>query len=64
VEGEGVFCVCRNLGIGLEELIKAEADHVAKDARLVAYHAYLSDTYARAARSPWFWVEPDPPEPW
>jgi hypothetical protein len=32
-------------------------------AALVGYHGRLKEKYERAARDPWFPVEPDPPEP-
>jgi hypothetical protein len=31
--------------------------------RRAAYHAHLEAKYGHAAHSPWFPVEPDPPEP-
>jgi hypothetical protein len=31
--------------------------------RRADYHGAMRRKYERAARYPWFWVEPDPPEP-
>jgi hypothetical protein len=34
-----------------------------RESKMETYHAQMFDKYERAARLPWLFVEPDPPEP-